>query len=100
MRERFPGVGDEWARFDGPAGTQMVESAIDAMADFMRSGDNANSGGFFAASTACTGLQADARQCVGTLLGADPDGIVFGANMTTLNFALTRALARDWSAGD
>src|SRR5689334_8979435 len=100
MRDRFPGVGDAWARFDGPAGTQMVESAIDAMADFMRSGDNANSGGTFAASTACTGLQADARRCVGTLLGADPDGIVFGANMTTLNFALTRALARDWSAGD
>src|SRR2546423_7818934 len=40
------------------------------------------------------------RRCVSTLLGADPDGIVFGANMTTLNFALTRALARDWSAGD
>jgi len=100
MRERFPGIGDEWARFDGPAGTQMVESAIDAMADFMRSGDNANSGGHFAASSACTGLQADARRCVGTLLGADPDGIVFGANMTTLNFALTRALARDWSSGD
>jgi cysteine desulfurase family protein (TIGR01976 family) len=100
MRERFPGVGDEWARFDGPAGTHLVASAIDAMADFMRSGDNANSGGTFAASTACTGLQADARSCVGTLLGADPDGIVFGANMTTLNFALTRALARDWSVGD
>jgi cysteine desulfurase family protein (TIGR01976 family) len=78
----------------------MVDTAIDAMTDFMRSGENANAGGFFAASTACTGLVADARHCVGTLLGADPDGLVFGANMTTLNFALTRALARDWAAGD
>jgi cysteine desulfurase family protein (TIGR01976 family) len=100
LRHRFPGVGDEWARFDGPAGTQMVDTAIDAMADFMRSGDNANAGGYFAASTASTGLVADARRCVATLLGADADGIVFGANMTTLNLALTRALARDWSAGD
>jgi cysteine desulfurase family protein (TIGR01976 family) len=100
MRERFPGIDPEWARFDGPAGTQMVDSAINAMADFLRSGANANGHGHFAASAASTGVVADARHCVGQLLGADPDGIVFGANMTTLNFALTRALARDWSAGD
>ena len=43
-RERFPGLRDGWARLDGPAGTQMVDVAIDAMADFMRSGDNANHG--------------------------------------------------------
>jgi cysteine desulfurase family protein (TIGR01976 family) len=100
MRDRFPGIGAEWARFDGPAGTQMVDSAIDAMADFLRSGDNANGHGLFPASTASTGVVADARHCVGRLLGADPDGVVFGANMTTLNFALTRALARDWNPGD
>jgi cysteine desulfurase family protein (TIGR01976 family) len=100
MRERFPGIGPEWARFDGPAGTQMVDSAIDALADFLRSGDNANAHGVFAASTAATGVVADARHCVGRLLGADPEGVVFGANMTTLNFALTRALARTWAAGD
>jgi cysteine desulfurase family protein (TIGR01976 family) len=100
MRERFPGIDPEWARFDGPAGTQMVDAAINSMADFLRSGANANGHGHFAASAASTGVVADARHCVGRLLGADPDGIVFGANMTTLNFALTRALARDWSAGD
>ena len=100
MRDRFPGIGPEWARFDGPAGTQMVDSAIDAMSDFLRSGDNANGHGVFSASTASTGVVADARHCVGRLLGADPDGIVFGANMTTLNFALTRALARTWAPGD
>ena len=43
VRERFPGIDPDWARFDGPAGTQMVDTAIDAMTDFMRSGDNANS---------------------------------------------------------
>src|SRR6476469_7855892 len=100
MRDRFPGIDPDWARFDGPAGTQMVDSAIDAMTDFLRSGANANGHGLFAASVASTGVVADARHCVGHLLGAGPDGIVFGANMTTLNFALTRSLARDWSAGD
>jgi cysteine desulfurase family protein (TIGR01976 family) len=100
MRERFPGIDPDWARFDGPAGTQMVDSAIDAMADFLRSGASANGHGHFAASVASTGVVADARHCVGRLLGADPDGLVFGANMTTLNFALTRSLARDWSEGD
>ena len=100
MRDRFPGIGDDWARFDGPAGTQMVDTAIDAMSDFMRSGDNANIGGQFAASMACTELVTDARHTVARLVGADAAGIAFGANMTTLNFALTRALAREWEPGD
>ena len=51
-RERFPGLRDGWARLDGPAGTQMVDSAIEAMADWMRSGRNANHGGVFAAAHA------------------------------------------------
>ena len=100
MRERFPGIGDDWARFDGPAGTQMVDTAIDAMADFLRSGDNANGHGLFAASTASTELVDDARTTVARLLGADADGVVFGANMTTLTFAFTRAIARAWTDGD
>ena len=49
-RDRFPGLRDGWARLDGPAGTQMVDTAIDAMADFMRSGHIANQGGVFAAA--------------------------------------------------
>lgn len=78
----------------------MVDRAIDAVADFLRSGDNANNHGAFAASVACTELVGDARRCVAQLLGADAEGIAFGANMTTLNFALTRALARTWAPGD
>ena len=50
-RDRFPGLRDGWARLDGPAGTQMVDSAIEAMADWMRSGRNANHGGLFEAAT-------------------------------------------------
>ena len=46
-RERFPGLADGWARLDGPGGTQMVDGAIDAMTDWMRSGRTANEGGAF-----------------------------------------------------
>ncbi|HEU4840399.1 MAG TPA: hypothetical protein VFT09_03125, partial [Ilumatobacteraceae bacterium] len=66
MRARFPGVRDGWARFDGPAGTQMVDVAIDAMATWASSGDNANTGGTFAAADACDALLERARGCVAT----------------------------------
>jgi len=74
VRERFPGLRDGWARLDGPAGTQMVDAAIDAMADFMRSGDNANHGGVFRAAEATDELVATTRETVGRLLGGDPTG--------------------------
>ncbi|MDP9386100.1 MAG: cysteine desulfurase-like protein, partial [Actinomycetota bacterium] len=81
-RERFPGLAGGWARLDGPAGTQMVDSAIDAMGDWMRSGSSANHGGVFAAARATDELVAAARASVGALLGADPAGVVFGPSMT------------------
>jgi cysteine desulfurase family protein (TIGR01976 family) len=97
---RFPGNRGDWARFDGPAGTQMVDVAIDAMAAFARSGSTANSHGAFAASRECDELVQRARRAVATLYGATQDGVWFGANMTTMTFAFTRALARDWRDGD
>ena len=99
--ERFPGVGrDGWARFDGPAGTQMVDTAVEAMATFSGSGDNGCGGGYFAASAACEEVQATARATVGTLLGAPAEAIWFGPNMTTMTLAFTRSLARSWQPGD
>ncbi len=56
LRHRFPGIGPEWARFDGPAGTQMVDSAITAMSDWMASGNTASNGGPFAAAEECQRL--------------------------------------------
>lgn len=97
---RFPGLADGWARFDGPAGTQMVDTAIEAMANFMRSGRSANSHGVFAASEATDAVVAAGRDAVGRLLGGDPRGVVFGPNMTTLVFAFTRAIARTFHPGD
>jgi cysteine desulfurase family protein (TIGR01976 family) len=100
VRDRFPGLQDGWARFDGPAGTQMVDTAIDAMRDYLERGANANGGGSFAASRETTTVVRDARASVGALLGADPEGVVFGPNMTTLTFAFTRAVGRTLGPGD
>ena len=91
--DRFPGVRDGWARFDGPAGTQMVDTAITAMADWAASGDNANAGGSFSASDACDALLERTRATVAELLGGPAAGICFGANMTTLTLAFTRAVS-------
>jgi len=99
-RDRFPGLRDGWARLDGPAGTQMVDAAIGAMADFMRSGHNANHGGVFAAAQRTDELVASARASVATLLGGDPRGVVFGPSMTALTMHFAAAAGRAMRAGD
>ena len=100
VHSRFPGAEGEWARFDGPAGTQMVDTAIRAASDWSSSGNNANTHGEFAAAHATDTLLERAREVVGRLLDADPDGVCFGANMTTMTLAFTRAVARTLRPGD
>ena len=99
-RHRFPGAQSDWARFDGPAGTQMVDVAIRASSDWSASGNNANTHGAFAAAHVTDTLLERARGVVGQLLDANPDGVCFGANMTTMTFAFTRAVARTLKPGD
>jgi cysteine desulfurase family protein (TIGR01976 family) len=100
LRERFPGLSDGWARLDGPAGTQMADVAIDAMAAWMREGRSANHGGAFAAALATDELVAAARAAVGRLLGAGADGVVFGPSMTALTMRFAAAAGRALSPGD
>ncbi|NCV97126.1 MAG: hypothetical protein EBW27_03910 [Acidimicrobiia bacterium] len=69
---RFPGAMGEWARFDGPAGTQMVDVAIRAASEWSASGNNANTHGAFAQAHATDALLERARVVVGQLLDADP----------------------------
>jgi cysteine desulfurase family protein (TIGR01976 family) len=88
-RERFPGV-DAWARLDGPAGSLMVDAAIDAMADWMRSGQGANHGGAFAAAEATDVLTEAARTEVAALLGGE--AVVFGPSMTALTMRFARTV--------
>jgi cysteine desulfurase family protein (TIGR01976 family) len=85
---------------DGPGGSQVPRRVIDAVADCLAR-RNANEGGVFATSQEVGELLARARQAVADLLGSDdPELVVFGPNMTTLTFALSRALSRTWSPGD
>lgn len=100
LRHRFPGAQDGWARFDGPAGTQAVDSAITAMTDWLRDGSNSCGGGYFSAAEKADALQARTREVVGRLFGADPQGIVFGPNMTSLTFSFSRAVGATLRPGD
>ena len=99
-RTRFPGLADGWARLDGAAGTQMVDDAIEEMAAWMRSGHNANHGGAFEAAQRTDALVAQARASVARLLGATPDGVVFGPSMTALTMRFSAAVGRGLEAGD
>lgn len=99
-RARFPGLQTPWARFDNPAGTQVVDTAINAMRQFLESGNWANSSGYFAASRECDSLLQSARIKLARLLGGGEDEIVIGPSTTANIFMLTRALSHDWCEGD
>jgi cysteine desulfurase family protein (TIGR01976 family) len=99
-RDRFPGATGPWARLDGPAGTQMVDGAIEAMDAWMRSGRGANHGGAFAAAVATDECVEGARAAVGRLLGAAPEDVAFGPSMTALTMRLSAAVGRTLAPGD
>src|SRR5690242_6186247 len=99
VRGRFPALASGIAFLDGPGGTQCPQSVIDAIARYLRE-SNANLGGAFAASRRSDELVEHAHATAASFLGCRPEETAFGPNMTTLNFALTRALGRTLSAGD
>jgi cysteine desulfurase family protein (TIGR01976 family) len=99
VRARFAALAQPLAFFDGPGGTQVPDSVIDAIAGYLRE-SNANLAGPFPTSRARAALATQARVTAAEFLNATADEVAFGANMTTLNFALSRAAGRDWSAGD
>ena len=98
-RQRFSALRRELAFFDGPGGTQTPDEVIDAIAAYLRE-SNANLGGPFETSRRSEALIADSRLAAAEFLGTTADEVVFGANMTTLNFALSRACAREWRERD
>ena len=104
-RNQFPALSREHngmpaVFLDGPAGTQVTQSVIDAISHYYCT-CNANHGGQFATSRESDALAEQAHQALADFVGADDwKEIVFGANMTTLTFAFSRAIARTWSEGD
>ena len=102
VREHFPSLTRSRAPIylDNPAGTQVARQTLDAVSDYLLY-DNANHGGVFATGQRSDAMLAEARVALADFLGAaSPDEIVFGPNMTTLAFGLSRAIGRTLRPGD
>jgi len=104
VRSQFPALavqvnGRPAVYFDGPGGTQVPQRVIDAMRDYLMN-SNANTHGAFLTSRRSDEVIADAHTAVADLLGCDADEVIFGPNMTTLTFSLSRALGREFGPGD
>ena len=104
IRRRFPAFNEEFNGspgifFDGPGGTQVPQSVIDAMSDYMVR-RNANVHGSFETSRRSDMVINNARQAAADLLGSERDEIIFGNNMTSLAFALSHALAPEFGPED
>ncbi len=106
IRARFPAVstggqnGKPVLFFDNPAGTQVPQETIHGFCSYLER-YNANEGGFFSTSRTTDEIIAGARAAMADFLGAsDPREIVFGQNMTSLTFHLSRALGRILRPGD
>jgi cysteine desulfurase family protein (TIGR01976 family) len=104
VRSQFPSLaqsvnGQPAVFFDGPGGTQVPQQVIEAISNYLAR-NNANSGGAYQTSRNTDRMIADARSAMGDFLNCDADEIVFGANMTTLTYAISRAIGRELNPGD
>jgi cysteine desulfurase family protein (TIGR01976 family) len=103
-REQFPALHQKMNSepvvfFDAPGGTQVPQRVIDAISKYL-STSNANTHGAFATSARTDEIYAGAHVAMADFFNCDPDEVVFGANMTTLTFALSRAIGRELKTGD
>ena len=105
IRKQFPSLsqiqnGKPVVFFDNPGGTQVPQTVIDAMVQYLVR-DNANHGGAFSTSRRSDAMLEEAHQAMADMLGAASSReIVFGPNMTTLTMGLSRALAQWVKPGD
>jgi cysteine desulfurase family protein (TIGR01976 family) len=104
VRSQFPSLsqtvaGQPAVFLDGPGGTQVPQRVIDAISDYLKN-SNANTSGAYATSRRTDAVIAGARAAMADFFGCDPDEVVFGPNMTTLTFALSRSLGRELGPGD
>jgi cysteine desulfurase family protein (TIGR01976 family) len=104
IRAQFPSLaqtvnGHPAAFLDGPGGTQVPQRVIDAIANYLRH-DNANTGGAYSTSRRTDAMIAEARSAMADFLHCAADEVAFGPNMTTLTYAISRAIGRDLRPGD
>jgi cysteine desulfurase family protein (TIGR01976 family) len=104
VRSQFPALSRPIAGslpvfFDGPGGSQIPAAVAEAMVRYLLE-CNANTHGAFATSRETDAVIAETRAGCADFLGCDPDEVLFGANMTTLTFAMSRAIGRELKPGD
>ena len=104
IRSQFPSLsqtvnGQPAVFLDGPGGTQVPQRVIDAISHYLAR-NNANTGGAFATSRATDIMIAEARAAMADFLNCDANEIVFGPNMTSLTYAISRAIGRELGPGD
>ena len=104
IRAQFPSLaqtvnGHPATFLDGPGGTQVPQRVIDAISTYLRR-DNANTGGAYATSRHTDAMIAEARAAMADFLHCGGDEVVFGPNMTTLTYAISRAIGRAISDGE
>ena len=104
VRSQFPSLsqkvnGQPAVFLDGPGGTQVPQRVIDAISDYLKR-NNANTGGAYLTSRNTDAMIATARTAMADFLGCDGDEVVFGANMTALTYALSRAIGKGLHTGD
>lgn len=104
VRSQFPALnqtvnGHPATFLDGPGGTQVPQSVIEAISGYLKD-SNANTCGAYATSQRTNAVIEGARSAMGDFLGCDSDEVVIGPNMTTLTFAISRAIGRELVPGD
>jgi cysteine desulfurase family protein (TIGR01976 family) len=104
VRSQFPSLsqtvnGYPAVYLDGPGGTQVPQSVIDAISGYLTN-SNANTHGAFATSQRTDAILSGARSAMADFLNCDPSEVIFGANMTSLTFAISRVIGRELKAGD
>jgi cysteine desulfurase family protein (TIGR01976 family) len=104
VRSQFPALsqtvnGHPAVFLDGPGGTQVPQGVIDAISGYLRN-SNANTDGAFATSRRTDAMLAGARVAMADFFNCAPDEAMFGANMTSLTFAMSRSIGRELNAGD
>jgi cysteine desulfurase family protein (TIGR01976 family) len=104
IRAQFPSLslqvnGRPASFLDGPGGTQVPQRVIDAISDYLRA-SNANTCGAYATSRRTDQMIANARSAMADFLGCNSDEVIFGPNMTSLTYAISRAIGRELAPGD
>ena len=104
VRAQFPSLrqtvnGHPAVFLDGPGGTQVPQRVIDAISDYLRR-DNANSGGNYPTSRRTDAVIVAAREAMADFFHCAADEVIFGQNMTSLTFGISRAIGRELKPGD